>query len=54
MSKKISNFAADMKKTYYIPTMDIMRVNTRVMQLPGVTSDSTHSNAAPKRRVEVF
>ena len=56
MSKKCSTFALEMKKKQYIyPTVEVIRVNSQLMQTGLAGSGSDHSNAAPKRRTtEVF
>ena len=52
MSKKSSNFALEMKKTYYIPTIEIVTLNTERLMGFGDPSNKGH---APKRRTtEVF
>ena len=56
MSKKCSNFALEMKKKQYIyPTVEVIRVNSKLMQSGlGNPSNMGQYGPAPKRRVEVF
>ncbi len=54
MSKKCSTFASQMEKKQYIyPSVEVVAVNTRLMQ--SGLGGSDHPNYAPKRRTtEVF
>ena len=56
MSKKSSNFALEMKKKQYIyPTVEVIRVNSKLMQSGlGNPRNMGQYGPAPKRRVEVF
>ena len=57
MSKKSSNFALEMKKKQYIyPTVEVIRVNSKLMQSGlGNPSNMGQYGPAPKRRVtDVF
>jgi len=50
MYQKNSNFAADMRKVYMTPTIEIALLSANLMQM-AIGSGEEHINPAPERHV---